>query len=136
MHAKRMIALLGGLLALGGAWGLEVGDHAGDVGTLIELDEQQYLQVFVEEARLALYTVDEERTIVENDIQQITLLVDNPGKPNDEWRALLKKGEDARITTPRFLPAPYRFRAQLIIQSASGTRTISNVDMDLDKVLE
>ena len=110
-----------------------VGDPVPNGGTTIELENQPGLHLVVQDRHLVAHFVDAAGNAFPSPAESIIFVVDDPGHRHDDFRTLLRPGEDARLTSPRTLTPPYDFRIRLIIRMKEGDSVIlSNERVDLD----
>jgi len=99
--------------------GVEPGDtvNVDKAGALVDLPDGLRLHLELSDKQIAAVVVDPENLAVDSDFESILLLVDNPGKPNDEWRTVLRPvGNTPVYSSPRRLYPPYDFRLRIIIR--------------------
>ncbi len=121
--------------ALGAA--IRPGEAVPDNGTLVDLPGRaERLHLCVEDQQVRARFVDAEGLLIEPPAESIVLEVNQPGHRHHRWRAFLQPGPDHTLTTALRLPAPYQFRARLIIRfGPDEIVTLPNVPLNLDRNL-
>ena len=114
---------------------VEVGEELEEIkGTALEMADGATLQLFVEENQVQAYFLDEDGLVMESPAESIAIYVDDSSRRPDDWRAVLKPGSDAGLTSPRRLYPPYTFRARVIIRMQEGDPvTFTSAYLELDK---
>lgn len=132
------ITLLGLVACI--AWSAEkpvIGEPLEEAGTRLELDDGNQLQLAIEERKLVGYFVDSNGLLLECPAESIVFEVDHPRNRNDKWRTVMKPVDIAKLTSPRGMAPPYKFKTRLIIRFKDGsTRTLANAFVELDKSAE
>ncbi|NBD37345.1 MAG: hypothetical protein GVY10_02105 [Verrucomicrobia bacterium] len=126
-------------LALGTATApaVEVGEEVPSGGTTLELEGAPGLHLVVEERKVVAHFLDAQGNALLPPADSIIFVVDDPGHRNDDFRTVLRAGNDASLTGPRNLYPPYSFRVRLIIRMEEGEPVIlSNEKVDLDPAAE
>lgn len=114
----------------------KAGDPVAEVGTFIDLADDQRLQLFVEDKQIVAYFIDKDGLVMESPADSILFIIDDPGHKDDEWRTVLTRDGDVKLTSPRRLFGPYFFRARVIIRFTDGEpSSFPYVPIDLDKNL-
>lgn len=118
------------------AWSEEkpvIGEPLAEAGTRLDLGNGNELQLAVVERKVVGYFVDSEGLLLECPAASILIEVDHPGNRNDEWRTVIKPVDSAKLTSPRSMTPPYRFKTRLIIRYKDGTtKTLANAFVQLD----
>lgn len=86
------------------------------------------IHLAMEGGQISAYLVDEEGLLVDpSEIISITLILDNPGKRNDDMRVFLQPG-DLRLISPRLIPPPHDFHMKVIVKvSEDSIQTIGRI---------
>ena len=126
------------LAAVSTTFANKVGEPIEDIGTTLDLPDQQFLQLTVKERHVAALFYDDSETIIESPAESIIIVVDQPGHKNDEIRLLLKpSAEDASLTSKRLFYSPYNFKARVIIRfTDKKTKTFPYAALQLDRNVE
>jgi len=112
----------------------KAGDPVAEAGTFIDLADGQRLQLFVKDKQIVAYFIDKGGLVMKSPADSILFIVDDPGHREDEWRTVLNRQGDVKLTSPRRLYGPYTFRARVIIRFTEGEpSSFPNVPMNLDK---
>lgn len=112
----------------------KVGDLVEDVGTFLDLEGGERLQLVVEDRKIIATVVDAEDKIVAHDIESILLEADTSSRRADDFRTILHPDGEARLVGTQFIYPPYQFRAKLIIRFTDcDPTTFPNALLNLDR---
>jgi len=116
---------------------LEIGDTVEDVGTFVDLEGGEKLQLVLEGNDVVAHLVDAENVIIENEIESILFSVDDGDRRGDEFRTILRPAGEARLIGTQMISPPYQMRARIIIRyEDSDPTSMSRVQLDLERNLE
>ena len=128
------ILLLAACAALPNLSAGKVGETVRDVGTFIDLEDGNRLQVYVEDNQIFACFVDAEDIIIASPAESIVFVVSDTRHKEEDWRTLLEPVDEAILTSSRRFHGPYDFRARIIIRFTEGEpSSFTNLPVDLEK---
>jgi hypothetical protein len=134
MSKSFILALLAWVAILPLAHSLEIREPVEEIGTFVDLEDGQRLQLFVEEKKVTAHFVDAEGLVMESPAESVTVEIRDSGRRTDGWRIKLTPSQDAALVGARLLPPPYILKSRIIIRFTDGTtKTFPFVFLNLTK---
>ena len=114
----------------------KIGDTVEDVGTFLDLEGGERLQLVVENRKIVAYLVDPGDKIVAHGIDSILMEADTSSRRPDDFRTILHPDGEVRLVGTQSIYPPYQFRAKLIIRYKDcDPTTFPNYLLNLDRNL-